>query len=54
MGPLGQAIVNGVAVAMVVALAYLIFAYPTAQRLGIALLLGTIVAVATYIHAKRT
>ncbi|MGN6485202.1 MAG: hypothetical protein ACTHMX_12460 [Thermomicrobiales bacterium] len=54
MGPLGQAIMNGVGVAMVVALAFLIFAYPTAQRLSISLLLGTIVAIATYIHAKRT
>jgi hypothetical protein len=54
MGPLGQAVINGVAVAMVVAFAFLIFAYPTGQRLGIALLLGAIVAIATYVHARRT
>lgn len=54
MGPIGQAVINGVVVAMVVAFAFLVFAYPTAQRLGISLLLGAITAIATYLHARRT
>ena len=53
MGPLGQAITNGVVVAMVVALAFLILSYPNGERLAIALGLGTIAAIVTYIRARR-
>lgn len=53
MGPLGQAIVNGVVVAMVVALAFLILTYPNAQRLAIALILGALAGIVTYLRARR-
>ncbi|MGC4191664.1 MAG: hypothetical protein QM589_10980 [Thermomicrobiales bacterium] len=53
MGPLGQAIINGVAVAMVVALAFLILTYPTGERLAISIGLGAIAAIVTYLRARR-
>lgn len=53
MGPLGQALINGVVVAMVVALFFLIVSYPDAQRLTIALVLGTLAGVVTYLRARR-
>ncbi|MGN6030578.1 MAG: hypothetical protein ACTHQE_02830 [Thermomicrobiales bacterium] len=53
MGPLGQALINGVVVAMVVALAFLVVSYPDGRKLALALGLGTIVAVITYIRARR-
>ncbi|MGC4106684.1 MAG: hypothetical protein QM753_10100 [Thermomicrobiales bacterium] len=53
MGPFGQAVVNGVVVAMVVALAFLIVSYPDGTKLAIALGLGTLTAVVTYLRARR-
>lgn len=53
MGPLGQALINGVIVAMVVALAFLIVSYPNAQRLAISLILGTLAGIVTYLRARR-
>jgi len=53
VGPLGQALINGVVVAMVVALGFLIASYPDGRKLALALILGAIAAVITYVRARR-
>ena len=49
-----QAVVNGALVAMVVALAFLILGPPNAGRLFVALGLGLLAAIVTYVRASRT
>jgi uncharacterized membrane protein YjjB (DUF3815 family) len=53
VGPLGQALINGVVVAMVVALGFLIASYPDGRKLALALILGAIAAIITYVRARR-
>ena len=53
MGPLGQAIISGVLVAMAVALGFLIVSYPDGRKLALALILGAIAAGITYLRARR-
>lgn len=53
MGPLGQAIISGVLVAMAVALGFLIVSYPDGRKLALALGLGAIAAGITSLRARR-
>lgn len=53
VGPLGQAIISGVLVAMAVALGFLIVSYPDGRKLVLALILGALAAAITYLRARR-
>lgn len=53
MGPLGQALINGVVATMIVALIFLIVSYPSAERLGISVGVGVLAAILTWLRVSR-